>query len=83
MVLACARVQSGELPRMGNPPVWAGAGTGEACSLCEATITAQETGYELAVIPGGRVAPQELRFHIDCHTAWVFACKEPPHGQAE
>jgi hypothetical protein len=55
----------------------------ESCSSCGAVITVQETSYELVVIPGGRIAPQELRFHIDCHTAWVFACKERPHGQVE
>jgi hypothetical protein len=74
--LARALVQRGELPCTNNPSVWAGHGIGKPCSLCHGVISPQEVVYEVEIKLEGAIAPQALRFHITCHTAWVVVCSE-------
>jgi hypothetical protein len=76
--LARVLIQRGELPCTNNPLVWAGHGIGKPCSLCRGVIPPQEVVYEVEVKPEGAIAPQALRFHIHCHTAWIVVCSEKP-----
>lgn len=65
------RVAEGRLPRISQQYLWAGAGTGEACSLCDRPIFSQQIEYELQF----EADPMILyRFHRICHQAWELEC---------
>jgi hypothetical protein len=65
------RVTSGRLPREPQHYLWAGAGDGQLCSLCDRPIDSQQIEYELQF----RTNPVTLyRFHRICHQAWELEC---------
>jgi hypothetical protein len=78
LALARARIGSGELPRLDDPTVWAGPGTGKPCALCGTSVLQTETGYEAEVKAKGALAAGalQLHFHITCHSAWILVCNE-------
>jgi hypothetical protein len=58
-------------PRAPSVVVWAGFGTGESCSACDAPITVTETEYE---VPERRRDGTPFRFHIGCYEVWKSLC---------
>jgi hypothetical protein len=74
--LALERVQQHLLPATTRGPLWAGPGSGGACSLCGEPLSPVEIEYE--VEEGTRENRRTFRLHIACHTAWEAALTEPP-----
>jgi hypothetical protein len=65
------RIASGRLPCESQEYLWAGAGDGQLCSLCDRVIDAQQIEYELQF----GIHPQVIyRFHRICHQAWELEC---------
>jgi hypothetical protein len=65
------RVASGRLPCEPQQYLWAGAGDGQLCSLCDRSIDPQQIEYELQF----NTNPQIIyRFHRICHQAWELEC---------
>jgi hypothetical protein len=65
------RVAEGRLPCEAQQYLWAGAGEGQPCSLCDRPIGAQQIEYELQF----KAAPVAMvRFHRICHQAWELEC---------
>jgi len=68
---ARCRIASGRLPREPEQSLWAGAGDGLVCSLCDREIDSQQIEYELQFA----LQPQIVyRFHRICHQAWELEC---------
>jgi len=65
------RVKSGRLPCQPPQYMWAGAGDGQRCSLCDRAIDAQQIEYELEFSTQPSVIH---RFHRICHEAWELEC---------
>jgi hypothetical protein len=65
------RVASGRLPREPQQYLWAGAGDGQSCSLCDRPIAPQQIEYELQLKTS---PPTVFRFHRICHQAWELEC---------
>ena len=70
--LVQSRLLSGELPREQPPRLWAGPGSGAACAVCGATISAQQLEYEIE-FGSSATTRTVLRFHVACHSAWTQA----------
>jgi hypothetical protein len=51
--------------------LWAGAGDGQLCSLCDRSIDSQQIEYELQF-----ETKIIYRFHRICHQAWELECIE-------
>ena len=65
------RVTGGRLPCLPPRYMWAGAGDGQACSLCDRPIDAHQIEYELEF----STEPVTVhRFHRICHEAWELEC---------
>ena len=65
------RIAAGRLPCEPQEYLWAGAGDGQLCSLCDRVIDAQQIEYELQF----GTHPQVIyRFHRICHQAWELEC---------
>jgi hypothetical protein len=65
------RVAEGRLPCEPQKYLWAGAGEGKPCSLCDRPIDAQQIEYELQF----KTTPVVMvRFHRICHQAWELEC---------
>jgi hypothetical protein len=61
------RVALGRLPSQPQQYLWAGAGNGQPCSLCDRPIDAGQIEYELQF----NTRPLTVyRFHRICHEAW-------------
>lgn len=61
------RVADGRLPRTAPLYMWAGAGSGARCALCDRPIDPEQVEYELEF----NSAPATVyRFHRLCHDAW-------------
>jgi hypothetical protein len=57
------------LPYQEPLKTWASRGTGALCSLCGASITAQDIEYEAELLaPSG--SSRELHFHFNCYVVW-------------
>jgi hypothetical protein len=70
-LLARSRLQRGELPDQVQQYMWAGAGDGQSCSLCDRPIGSQQIEYELQF----NTQPVTVcRFHRICHQAWELEC---------
>jgi hypothetical protein len=71
------RVARGRLPSQLQQYLWAGAGDGQQCSLCDRPIHPQQIEYELQF----STHPQTVyRFHRICHQAWELECIESTHA---
>jgi hypothetical protein len=65
------RVAAGRLPCEPQQYLWAGAGDGQPCSLCDRPILTDQIEYELQF----NKDPQVIhRFHRICHQAWELEC---------
>ncbi len=65
------RIANGQLPRAPQQYLWAGAGDGHLCSLCDRPIDSQQIEYELQF----NTSPAtHYRFHRICHEAWELEC---------
>jgi hypothetical protein len=64
------RVEVGRLPCRPQQHMWAGAGNGAPCSLCDRPIDARQIEYELQF----DADPVIVRFHRICHEAWELEC---------
>jgi hypothetical protein len=58
---------SGELPSSAHTRVWAGAGTGQTCALCELRIDPTQVEYEVET---QRHDGGPLYFHELCYRLW-------------
>lgn len=65
------RVSGGQLPCQPPRYMWAGAGDGQMCSLCDRPIDARQIEYELDF---GTHPVTVHRFHRICHEAWELEC---------
>jgi hypothetical protein len=65
------RVAAGRLPSEPQQYLWAGAGDGQPCSLCDRPIMPDQIEYELQFNKDPQVV---LRFHRICHQAWELEC---------
>ena len=65
------RVATGRLPREPQQYLWAGAGDGQLCSLCDRLIHPQQIEYELQFNSNPQII---YRFHRICHQAWELEC---------
>jgi len=66
---ALERIRQKLLPDAVPKSIWAGQGTGKACSLCDRPVASTEMEYELTG-PKGDGAPAIIRFHLRCHALW-------------
>jgi hypothetical protein len=66
------KVDAGTLPREDAVKLWAGMGSGNACTVCDQPIDSSQAEYELEY--DGRPA---VRLHAECHAAWD-AKRKPP-----
>jgi len=65
------RMATGQLPCEPQQHLWAGAGGGQLCSLCDRPIEPHQIEYELQF----NTNPTTLyRFHRICHQAWELEC---------
>jgi hypothetical protein len=64
------RIAAGRLPCELEQDLWAGAGDGQTCSLCDRVIDSQQIEYELQFSTRSEV----YRFHRICHQAWELEC---------
>ena len=65
------RVVSGRLPSRAPQYMWAGAGDGQVCSLCDRPIGERQIEYELEFDSQPALIH---RFHRICHEAWELEC---------
>jgi hypothetical protein len=65
------RIADGRLPCEPGQALWAGAGDGQLCSLCDRVIDAQQIEYELQFT---RTPQLVHRFHRICHQSWELEC---------
>jgi hypothetical protein len=65
---ARAECNAGELPIDRPGKLWAGAGSGASCSLCERAITDADVEYEMESSLGTGL--QVFRFHLPCYYIW-------------
>lgn len=65
------RVAGGRLPCEPQRYLWAGAGDGQLCSLCDRPIHHQQVEYEVQF---GNSPQIVYRFHRICHQAWELEC---------
>jgi hypothetical protein len=66
---ASERIRRRLLPAAASKTIWAGPGTGKACSLCDRAVDSTETEYEL----NGHMddgTKSTFRFHLRCHELW-------------
>jgi len=66
---ALERIRQKLLPDAAPKSIWAGQGTGKACSLCDRPVASTEMEYELNV-PEHDGTPTTIRFHLRCHALW-------------
>lgn len=67
------RIATGRLPCEAQEYLWAGAGDGQLCSLCDRAIDSQQIEYELQFGTHPHIL---YRFHRICHQAWELECIE-------
>ena len=67
------RIAAGRLPCEPQAHLWAGAGDGQLCSLCDRVIDSQQIEYELLF---GSAPGTVYRFQRICHQAWELECLE-------
>jgi hypothetical protein len=60
------KIDAGSLPCEAPLQLWAGHGTGQACSVCDAPIVPRQVEYELQYD-----ARPPIRLHVGCHGAWL------------
>ena len=60
------KLDNGMLPKDAPPKLWAGTGSGKACSACEELIAPAQHEYELQYDD----ARASIRFHLRCHGLW-------------
>ena len=72
--LALERVQRHLLPATTRVPLWAGPGSGGACSLCGEPLSPVEIEYEIE--EGVCENRRTFRLHIRCHAVWEAALRE-------
>ena len=65
------RIAAGRLPCEPQAYLWAGAGEGNFCSLCDRVIDSQQIEYELQF---GANPGTVYRLHRICHQAWELEC---------
>ncbi len=65
------RVDAGLLPCEIQQYLWAGAGDGQLCSLCDRIIDVSQIEYELQF---NTIPVSVFRFHRICHQAWELEC---------
>ena len=65
------RLTKGQLPSAPQQYLFAGAGHGQLCSLCDRPIHPQQIEYDLQFNRGSLTV---CRFHRICHEAWELAC---------
>jgi hypothetical protein len=65
------RIAAGRLPCEPQADLWAGAGDGQLCSLCDRLIDSQQIEYELQF---GANPETVYRFHRICHQLWELEC---------
>jgi hypothetical protein len=65
------KLDAGTLPREDVVKLWAGMGSGKACTACEQPILSEQPEYEIE-FDDGRVV---IRLHAECHTVWEAECK--------
>jgi hypothetical protein len=70
---ARAKCDAGELPSGRPGKIWAGAGSGAACSLCELPIANADVEYEIESSLGTSL--QVFRFHVTCYHIWYVEVK--------
>lgn len=73
--LARKHISNGLLPRTVPSSLWAGAGTGATCSLCEHTIEPEQVEYQSEGFGG-----VTFRFHMQCHAIWQLAADDRKSG---
>jgi hypothetical protein len=59
-------IETGQLPALADRRSWIGQGHGQACLLCEQTITAAHWEHEVEILPLG-----EIRAHGVCFRIWL------------
>lgn len=64
-------VETGVIPTLMDRRSWIGQGHGEACLLCEQTITSAHWEHEVEIPPVG-----EIRAHGVCFRIWVEESEE-------
>jgi hypothetical protein len=65
------RIADRRLPSEPQLYLWAGAGDGQICSLCDRAIDSQQIEYEVQFTASPEVVH---RFHRICHQAWELEC---------
>jgi hypothetical protein len=66
---ALDRIRRKLLPDAVPKSIWAGQGTGQACSLCDRPVGQTEMEYELNLAADDG-SPGVIRFHLRCHALW-------------
>lgn len=66
---ALERIRQKLLPDTVPRSIWAGEGTGQACSLCDRPVPQTEMEYELN-LPLDDGTRSIIRFHLRCHALW-------------
>lgn len=66
---ALERIRQKLLPAEVPKSIWAGQGTGKACSLCDRPVAHNEMEYELNFLMGEEPS-SIIRFHLRCHALW-------------
>ena len=61
------KMSNGGLPVPTSTSAWAGPGSGQQCSGCDDVVGHDENEFEVDL--SGTIT---LRFHSDCHQAWLM-----------
>lgn len=60
------KLDAGTLPHEDAVKLWAGMGSGKACTACEQPIGPEQAEYEIEFDNG----PLAIRLHAECHATW-------------
>jgi hypothetical protein len=71
---ARAAVQEGKLPVRAPDRVWGGRGAGTYCTVCELTVTPEQTEFEIEFVQASSNPAygyaEKFHLHIRCFAAW-------------
>lgn len=78
---ACDAIRAGRMPAHAASRIWGGSGTGNGCPVCQKRIDENQFEIEMEFAPSG-YQWRILHVHVQCCSAWEWARKTFPGGQA-
>jgi hypothetical protein len=78
---ALEALRAGRVPAHQASRIWGGSGSGRGCPVCQKPIEEKQFEIELGFAPNGHQW-RVLHMHVQCCSAWEWARRDFPGGQA-